>query len=177
VIRPGLAVYWNLDSLIQPLTEVRTMPELLSIVGAHPFLRRLPACQAEKMAALARHVSFPPDHRLFEEGTPARKLWLIDAGQVALDTLVPGQGRVTIERLGRGDLLGLSWFHAPYLWDYGSITTQPMQAFEFDAAEVRAACDADPVLGYAVVSRLLAVAVHRLQATRCRLVRKDCAAA
>jgi CRP/FNR family cyclic AMP-dependent transcriptional regulator len=143
--------------------------ELASIVGAHPFLRRLPACQAERMAALARHVSFPAHHRLFEEGAPARKMWLIDAGQVALDTLVPGQGRVTIERLGRGDVLGMSWFQAPYLWHFGAITTQPMQAFEFDAAAVRAACEADPVLGYALVSRLLAIAVHRLQATRCRL--------
>jgi CRP/FNR family transcriptional regulator, cyclic AMP receptor protein len=150
--------------------------ELASIVGAHPFLRRLPPCQAERMAALARHVSFPAHHRLFEEGAPARKLWLIDAGQVALDALVPGQGRVTIERVGRGDLLGLSWFQPPYLWDFGAITTQPMQAFEFDAVEVRAACDSDPALGYAVMSRLLAVAVHRLQATRCRLALQRTAA-
>jgi CRP/FNR family transcriptional regulator, cyclic AMP receptor protein len=157
---------------------MRTVTELPSIVGAHPFLRKLPACKAERLARLARHVSFPAQHRLFEEGTPAKKLWLIDAGQVALDTLVPGQGRVTIERIGRGDLLGLSWFQAPYVWDFGAITTQPMQAFEFDAADVRAACDADPELGYALVSRLLGVAVHRLQATRCRLaMRRDTAAA
>jgi len=141
-----------------------------AIIGRQPFLHRLRADQVEQLSALARHVSVPAQTRLFDEGAPARSFWLIDAGQVALDTLVPGLGRVTIEKLGRGDVVGLSWLEPPYQFRYGAITTQPMQAFEFDAAAVRAACDADPVLGYALLDRFLAVAAHRLQATRARLI-------
>jgi len=107
----------------------------------------------------------------------ARKFWLIDAGQVALDAMVPGDGRVTIEMLGRGDLLGLSWLQPPYTWKYGAITTQPMQAFEFDAEAVRAACAKDPVLGYELLLRFMAVAAHRLQATRARLLEARATAA
>jgi CRP/FNR family transcriptional regulator, cyclic AMP receptor protein len=146
------------------------MTECAAIIGAQPFLRQLPASQVERLAACARHISVPAGTRLFDEGAPARSFWLIDAGQVALDTLVPGTGRVTIERLGRGDALGLSWLVAPYQFKYGAVATQPLQAFEFDATAVRAACDADPALGYALLHRFLAVAAHRLQVTRARLV-------
>lgn len=145
------------------------MTEGAAIIGAQPFLRQLPANMVEQLVACARHVSLPAGTRLFDEGTPAHSFWLIDAGQVALDTLVPGDGRVTIAKLGRGDVLGLSWLAPPYQFKYGAVATQPFQAYEFDAIAVRTACDADPALGYALLDRFLAVAAHRLQATRARL--------
>jgi CRP-like cAMP-binding protein len=141
-----------------------------AISGAQPFLRHVPQSQIEQLSACARHVCVPAATRLFDEGAPAHSFWLIDAGQVALDTLVPGTGRMVIERLGRGDLLGLSSLTPQHQHGYGAVTTQPMQAFEFDAVRVRAACDRDPALGYMLLDRFLAVAAHRLQVTRSRLI-------
>jgi CRP/FNR family transcriptional regulator, cyclic AMP receptor protein len=141
-----------------------------SIVGSHQFLHKLPAQHVEQLAGMATHVTFPAHHRLFEEGTRAHSFWLIDAGQVALDAMVPGDGVVTIELLGRGDVLGLSWLQPPYQWKYGAITTQPMQAYEFDAEAVRKACAEDTALGYELLLRFAEVAAHRLQATRARLL-------
>ncbi|HUD78480.1 MAG TPA: cyclic nucleotide-binding domain-containing protein [Streptosporangiaceae bacterium] len=146
------------------------MAELASIIGAEPFLRKLQPGQIEKLASFARRVSFPAGARLFEEGGNAHDFWLIVAGRVALDALIPGQGRVTIETLGRGDVVSLSWLTAPYQYRYGALSLQPVQAFEFDAKAVRAACDSDPALGYALLDRFLAVAALRLQATRARLL-------
>jgi CRP-like cAMP-binding protein len=146
------------------------MVESAAIIGAQSFLRQLPPNMIERLAACARHVSLPAGSRLFDEGAPAHSFWLIDAGQVALDTLVPGTGRVTIEKLGRGDVVGLSWLAPPYQFNYGAVATQPLQAFEFDARAVRAACDADPALGYALLDRFVAAVTHRLQATRARLI-------
>jgi CRP-like cAMP-binding protein len=112
----------------------------------------------------------PAGQRLFEEGATANRFWLIDAGQVTLDAMVPGQGRVIIEALGRGDVVGLSWLLPPYQWRFGAITTQPMQAFEFDAHAVRRACDNDPALASELSQRFSRVVVQRLQATRARLL-------
>jgi hypothetical protein len=78
---------------------------------------------------------------------------------LALDTLAPGRGMVTIELLGRGDLVGLSWSQLPYQWQFGAITTQPLQAFGFDTAQVRTARGADPAFGYALMSLVLTVAL------------------
>lgn len=146
------------------------MSQPASIIGAHPFLRGLSPEQVACLAAMTDHISVPAGHRLFSEGGTAGKFWLIDAGQVAIDVLVPGDARMTIEQLGRGDVVGLSWLQPPYQWCYGAVCTQPMQAFEFDARAVRAACHDDPALGYALLDRLTAVICRRLQATRKRLL-------
>jgi CRP/FNR family transcriptional regulator, cyclic AMP receptor protein len=144
--------------------------EQVSVLGTQPFLRTLPPHYIARLAETARHISLPAGHRLFTEDSPARKFWIIDAGRVALDALVPGVGRVVIEQLGRGDVVGLSWLEPPYQFRYGAITTQPMQAYEFDAVAVRAACEQEPALGYALLNRFMAIALHRLQATRARLL-------
>ena len=72
--------------------------------------------------------------------------------------------------LGRNDVVGLSWMHPPFQWRFGATATQPMQAYAFDARAVRAACDADPVLGYELSRRFFAAVTRRLQATRARLL-------
>jgi CRP/FNR family transcriptional regulator, cyclic AMP receptor protein len=141
-----------------------------SALGTQPFLRGLPPGQLAILAGLCRHVTVPPGQRLFEEDSRATCFWLIDAGQVALDVRIPGQGQVQIERLGRNDVIGLSWMLPPYQWRFGAVSTQRMQAFEFDAPATRAACDADPALGYELTRRFSAIIVHRLQATRLRLL-------
>jgi len=153
------------------------MSQQASIIGAHSFFRRLPDRQLERLAACARHISLPVRYRLFTEGATAHTFWLIDAGQVALDAMVPGDGSVIIETLGRGDIVGLSWLQPPYQFRYGAITTQPMQAFEFDAVAVRAACDEDSALGYELICRFQAVTARRLQATRARLLQARAAVA
>lgn len=142
----------------------------ISVLGALPFLRGMPSAQQAELAELCEHVSIPSRQRLFDEGSRADRFWVIDAGQVTLDASVPGQGRVIIETLGRGDVIGLSWMLPPYQWRFGAVATQPTQAFVFDAPAVRAACDADPLLGYELSRRFSAVVVQRLQATRARLI-------
>ena len=146
------------------------MTENPRIVGAEPILRGLPPDQIALLTASARHVSVPAQHRLFEEGATADRFWIIDAGGVALDVLVPGVGRKVIATVGRGDVVGLSWLVPPYRWQFGAVCTQRMQAFEFDVGTVRAALADNPELGYAVAMRFLAVAAGRLQSARARLL-------
>jgi len=141
-----------------------------SVLGAQPFLRGLSGEQLARLARLCQHVAVPSQHRMFDEGTTADRFWLIDAGQVTLDATVPGQGRLIIGALGRGDVLGLSWLAAPYQWRFGAVTTQPTQGFEFEARPVRMACDQDPALGYELCRRFNAAIVDRLQTTRARLL-------
>lgn len=141
-----------------------------SVLAGQPFLRGMPSVQLAGLAELCEHVTIRSGQRLFDEGSRADRFWIIDAGRVTLDAVVPGQGRVTIETLGRGDVIGLSWMLPPYQWRLGAIATQPTQAFAFDAAAARAACDADPALGYELSRRFSAVVVRRLQATRARLI-------
>jgi CRP/FNR family transcriptional regulator, cyclic AMP receptor protein len=141
-----------------------------AVLGAQQFLRGMREDHIAALAAASSHVTIPAGSRLFDEGGTADRFWLIDAGRIMVDVMVPGNGRLIIETLGRGDILGLSWLTPPHQWRFGAVTRQPTEAFEFDARAVRTACDADPVLGYELGRRLSAVLVRRLQATRARLV-------
>lgn len=141
-----------------------------AVLGAQRFLRGMPRDQLAVLATTCRHVVVPAGQRLFDEGATADRFWLIDSGLVTVDVSVPGDGPVVIEILGRGDLLGLSWLQPPYQWRLRAIATQPTGAFEFDASSVRMACHNDASLGYEFNKRLSAVIMHRLQATRARLL-------
>src|SRR5215469_14788565 len=139
-------------------------------LATHSFLHGISADQLDMLAKGARDVSFPARHRLFEDGGHATRFWLIQSGHVALDLHVPGEGPMVIETIGMGELLGWSWLFPPYKWAFGAVAVSPVEAFEFDAASVRASCAADPALGYEFTGRITRVLAGRLQTTRIRLI-------
>ncbi len=141
-----------------------------SALSAHPFLRGMTPDHLDALAEAGADVSFPAGHRIFEDGGFAGKFWLIQSGHVAVDVNVPGEGRVIIDNVGMGELLGLSWLIPPRQWEFGAVCAGPLRAFEFDAGAIRARCAADPLFGSELTGRLLRVLARRLQSTRTRLV-------
>jgi CRP-like cAMP-binding protein len=141
-----------------------------SALATHPFLRGMTPGHLDALAEVGADVFFPAGHRIFEEGGFAGKFWLIQSGHAALDMNVPGEGRVIIDNVGMGQLLGCSWLFLPYEWEFGAVCSGPLHAFEFDAAAIRARCAADPLFGYELTGRLLRVLARRLQSTRTRLI-------
>ena len=139
-------------------------------LAGHPFLRGMPPGQLDALAAAASDVTFPAGHRIFETGGFAGKFWLIRSGRVALDMQVPGDGRMIIDSAGIGDLLGWSWLFPPYCWTCGAVCVTTVEAFEFDAAAVRARSTADPLFGHELTGRIMRVLAVRLQRARAGLV-------
>jgi CRP/FNR family transcriptional regulator, cyclic AMP receptor protein len=142
-------------------------------LAGHPFLRGMPPGQLDALATAASDVTFPAGHRIFEEGGFAGKFWLIQSGHVVLDVNAPGVGRVIVDTIGIGDLLGCSWLFPPYGWSFGAMCVTPVRAFEFDATAIRTRCAADPDFGAEFRERLLQVLARRLQSTRARLIAKS----
>lgn len=139
-------------------------------LAGHQFLRGMSAAHLACLAGVTSLVTVPAGHRLFEAGGVARQFWLVRAGQVALDLQAPGAGRMIIETLGRGEIVGVSWFFPPFQWQFGAVAVQPAELFACDAAAVRERCEADPGFGYEFTRRMIVVLARRLQATRARLL-------
>ena len=139
-------------------------------LAAHPMLHGMSTDHLAMLAGSASDIAFPAGHRLFEEGGNASHFWLLQSGSVALDLHVPGQGRVRINTVGLGELLGWSWRFPPYRWAFGAVAASPVEAFEFDAQAVRASCASEPELAHEVTERLARVLAKRLQSTRVRLI-------
>ena len=145
------------------------IPVPASALAGHQFLRGMPGDHLGLLAGAASLVDVPAGHRFFGAGRMPHQFWLIRVGQVALHMDMPGR-RMTVETLGRGELVGLSWSLPPSQWQFGAVAVQPTEAFEFDAAAVLRCCDEDPAFGYELTRRVLAAVARRLQATRGRLV-------
>jgi CRP-like cAMP-binding protein len=118
--------------------------------------------------ATERHTD--ADEALCREGQAATEFFEIRSGVVALEIVVPGREALLIETLHDGDLLGWSWLYEPHRWQFDARATVPCDLRVFDGACVRAACDADPALGYEFMQIFAAVMVERLQATRLQLL-------
>jgi CRP-like cAMP-binding protein len=143
--------------------------EVAALAG-HRFLAGLSDAHLDRLAPLARPVTFQQDERLFREDGPAEEFWLVRSGRVALDVHVAGRGDVRIETIGDGAVVGWSWLFPPYRWHFGAVTLAPTEAIRFDAAGTREAMRADDAFGRELVTRFMTIVVDRLQHTRLRLL-------
>lgn len=146
--------------------QARTLPE---IVAMHPLLSDLPGDVADAISGFTTTVDFGGGRFLIAEGEPAEALYLIRRGHVALESAQFGNGRIRIETLGPGAALGWSWLFPPYRWHFDARAIGPVRAIAVDANSLRTLAERDRDFGYALMSRVSALLLERLQATRWRL--------
>jgi CRP/FNR family cyclic AMP-dependent transcriptional regulator len=146
---------------------VRTLPELMQDL---PTLRALAPVHRDTIAGCAGNAAFAPGEEIMREGEPADAFYVVRKGAVAVVTEVPGRGRVTVETLHAGDVLGWSWLLEPYRNEFGARSLGTTHLLGFDAACLRGKCESDPALGYDVLKLLAAGFAERLRDTRLRLL-------
>lgn len=139
-------------------------------LAGFPLMAVLSDEQRAAVAEVSSNVTFAAGRRLFEEGHPARKCWLIRSGEIGLDTEFPGAGRRTIQTLGPGDVVGWSWLVPPYEWHFGAVARTDVEAVELDAPALRALAEGDPSLGYPLLLGMFEALLSRLQSTRARVL-------
>ncbi|WP_238008584.1 cyclic nucleotide-binding domain-containing protein [Dactylosporangium sp. AC04546] len=140
------------------------------LLAAHPFMAGIPDRYLSRMALYAHRAVFHAGARVFNEGGHADRFWLIRDGQVDLDATEPGRGRIVIDTIDAGQVLGWSWLFPPYRWHFGASAVGPVLAVALDGPGIRAVCAAEPALGHDLTTRLMQVVVARMQATRARLL-------
>lgn len=139
-------------------------------MGSVRLLNVVPRDFRAPLMSLAREVGFPADARVCEAGGVADRFWVVRSGVVSLDVWVPGRGRLVVDSLGPGDLLGWSWLFPPFEWDFGAEAFTQVRAYEFDGASVRQLCDMRPALGVVLLRGVAEVLAERLGTTRAELV-------
>lgn len=143
--------------------------ELTARLAAHPFTADLDAPHLDTLADLAGLVTVGADRFVFQHGRPADTVYLILAGDVALEVAAPGQDPVILQTLHEGDVLGWSWLWPPYQWHLDAHCRTEMTAIALDAVGLREALAEDPVMGCVVAMRIGGVLVDRLQHARDQL--------
>ena len=135
----------------------------------HPFLTGMCESHLRMLADHATHVQFPAGTRVFHEGDHAEHFYLIQRGKVGLQAHSAGHA-VPIQSIGSGEVLGWSWLFPPYCWHFDAVAEEDTDAISFPAARLRADCETDKTYGYALMKQVAELLIHRLQATRLKLV-------
>ncbi|MDA8291531.1 MAG: cyclic nucleotide-binding domain-containing protein [Actinomycetota bacterium] len=144
--------------------------DLSELVGRHPLFAGLPADVSVLVAGCAHNAAFGPNELVLAEGGHAEEFYLLRRGRVTLEVHAPGRGPLAIDTLGPGSVLGLSWLFPPYRWSFDARSLEPVGAISVDATCLRDKAEADPAFGFALMKRLGAVLLERLEATRIRLL-------
>ncbi|MGH8835517.1 MAG: cyclic nucleotide-binding domain-containing protein [Actinomycetes bacterium] len=149
-------------------TPTMTFATAYDALRAQPLLHGLSDWQLERLAAHGKRSMFHAGCRIFNEGEPAERLWLIVDGKVVVDTDTAERGHTVVDALGPGAMLGWSWLLPPHRWHFGAVAVETTQTVELDGSSVRELCHNDPMLGYQLALAVIHVVTDRLQATRRR---------
>ena len=145
-------------------------PPLKDIVAESPFFSGLNEAHQKTLVQCAMFQRFAEGEKIFCEGDPANRFYLILDGEIALEA-DHGEGEpLLIQKVGAGDVLGWSWLFPPYYWHFGARATKPTTAIFFYGTRLRQICEEEPAFGYELMRRIAEVVVQRLQATRKELI-------
>ena len=139
-------------------------------VALHPFLAGMNRKQLALLTDCAMVVQFKKGQVIFREGDIANRFYLIETGQVILESSDAPDDSVVIDMIGSGDLLGWSWMFPPYVWHFTARATEPTAAIFFYGTILREYCEHDHSLGYELFKRMGAVMMKRMQAARDKMV-------
>ena len=142
-------------------------------IAGHTFFRGLKPHHLELLADSAMLKSFKAGDVIFRQGDPANRFYLIESGQVQLESQVKDSAPVPLQRIGLGDVLGWSWLFPPYYWQFDARAITDTTTIFFYGTWLRDSCERDHDFGYTMLKRMSAVVIQRLQAARQRLVDLD----
>ena len=144
---------------------------LIARVTDHGLLKDLDPHYAHKLAGLALEAHFAPEQVIFKEKDTAGLFYLILSGSVALEIAGPAR-RLEIETLHDGDGMGWSALLGDEPKHLQARALTEVRALAFEGKRLHEACDGDPAFGYALMKRLLAMAVERLDAAGFQLINR-----
>lgn len=143
------------------LTEWRTRANLLADLGDE---------HVAFLESVSESESFPANTTVFRVNSPADRFYLVTAGTIALKLPGPSKPPITVQTVGAGSLLGLSWRLPPHRWQWTAETVEPTDLIRFDANAVLSACEADPELDSALLRVVAEESARRLQNVRLQLL-------
>lgn len=139
-------------------------------VALHPCLVGMNRDQLALLTDCAMSVQFEEGQIIFHEGEIANRFYLIESGEVVLESGIRSVDSVVIDVIGAGDLLGWSWMFPPYTWRFTARAIEPTSAIFFYGTILREYCERDDSLGYELFKRLAPIMIQRMQSAREKLI-------
>jgi CRP-like cAMP-binding protein len=118
------------------------------------------------LVGCAKNVRFAPNEFVFHEGDEESTFFLVREGTISLESHLPGRPAATVETLGPGDVLGVSWMFAGARSHIDARARESVLAFALDGGCLRGKVATDDALGHALARKLLELTYRRLERLR-----------
>jgi CRP-like cAMP-binding protein len=131
--------------------------------------------ELKAVAALGHEESFDEGEMIFQEGTEARRMYLVLEGRVALRfrlPLKPPSRETTIDAMGKGEAFGWSAMVRPHRLTATAICSEPAKCLVFEREDLRQLFQENNRIGYLVMEHLAAIIASRLRDVRLQLIRE-----
>lgn len=139
------------------------------LLAEHPFFQGFDAPALALMAGCARNERFDAGQSIFKQGDDADRFYIVRHGQVSVEICAPPKGRLPLQTLGEGEVLGWSWLVPPFTWSFDARALTLVRAISLDAPCLRRKCENNHELGYRLLQRFIPVMADRLTAARLQL--------
>lgn len=140
----------------------------LETLHAYRLLSELDPRQLRKLLPLALERQFDDGQIIFHSGERSLFLHLIVSGEVALEEDT-GDRLVPFQTLHAGDAMGWSALKARAQTHFQARALTLVSTVALPGEQLRAACDSDPALGYALMKQLVEMLTERIDAVRMKL--------
>lgn len=151
------------------------MIEIPAVLSRCRLFDKLTQEQLSKLDALCRRETYHVGDVIFTEGEPSRDFYVVEEGKIALDanfSLRAGAWkRGTIDVLSEGQDFGWSAVTAMPTRTVTARAVEESTVLAMDGGKIMALLDADPRMGYSIMSALLATVFSRSMSTRRSLAR------
>jgi len=139
------------------------------VLRRYPYFGGISEEVLKQLAMMAEEKCIAAGTVVFREGDPADHLCIITKGEVNIQYLL-GSGELrTVDTLIDGDLLIWSALVEPYRTTAMGTTTKETNLVRVDGRKLRALCEADPLLGYRLMTQVAKLLAHRLEGARVQL--------
>ncbi len=146
------------------------MNQLKATIESHHFFKQFKPEHLDLITSGAKSESFKPGEIIVREGDPANMFYLIESGQIVLETKQPGDGLVLIQHLGPGELIGWSWLVPPFVWHFNARAAEPTRVIVMNGAALLAQAEKNHDFGFQLMKTVMQIVLQRLQATRIQLL-------
>jgi CRP-like cAMP-binding protein len=143
---------------------------VLAALRHAPFTQGMASKHIKKLATIAVGVKFDYDEIIFREGDEGRAIYLIEEGEVVVESHVASLGQMSMLTLGPGELLGWSSLFPPRRKTSSARAAKPTWAIAIDTDQLQEAFQTDQELENVIIRRIADVIANRLKATRQRLI-------
>ena len=138
------------------------MTNTFELCHKYPLFSELNSEQMSAIRKLCKEECFYPGYTLFEDGDPAKKLYVLADGEVEVFYAIGEAGMVQVDQVGQWEILGCSALVPPYLYTSTVRPRTRIEVLELDATALLELFEADPRLAVMIQNQVIICLLARI---------------